>query len=129
MAQKSQRKSPRIVFKGKVSITFPDKVYQECTAQNLSLIGMWVLGCDGQAEDTPCTIEFIEASETASRSLRLSGKVIRVDDGGIAILFVNMNVRSYNDLESLIIEHAGDTLLEEDAFLDDFTETTEEAEV
>lgn len=128
MAKKSQRKSPRIAYKGKVSITFPDQVYQECSAQNLSLIGMWVLGCDDQPEGTMCTIEFIGASETANRSLRLSGEVIRVDEGGIAILFVNMNVRAYNDLESLIIEHAGDTLLEEDVFLDDFFAATEQAE-
>lgn len=114
------RKQPRIPYQGKVDLFFPDRRYLGCTVQNLSLIGMWVLGgCRDQGEEGgECDIEFHDTVSGANHQLRMRGEVVRADDEGIALIFLNMNVRTYNDLEALILEQGGPPLMEENEFLD-----------
>ncbi len=120
--KKSKRKHPRIPFKGLVSLNFEGQIYNECSAQNLSMIGMWITGCREQPHGSRCDIEFQDAGKTADRSLRLKGEVVRTDDNGLAVLFINMNMRAYQDLEGLIIKHAGDCMPTEDDFLNELSE-------
>ncbi len=122
MPKKNKREHPRITFQGSVRIQFKGKEYPKCSAQNLSMVGMWVLGCQDQRTGNSCDIEFHDAGKAAIRPLRLKGEVVRVEEEGVALLFVDMNVRSYNDLETLIQAHADDSLQEEDDFLDEITE-------
>lgn len=117
--QQTNRKKPRIPYNGKVDLFFDNRDYLKCSAQNLSLIGMWVLGCPDQEEGKQCDIEFHDAAATSNRHLRIKGEVIRTDNEGIALLFLNMNIRTYNDLEALIHEQGGGPLMEENEFLDD----------
>lgn len=114
----SNRKNPRIPYHGKVDLFFDNRSYLKCSAQNISLIGMWVLGCPEQEEGQQCDIEFHDAAIASNRQLRIKGEVIRVDDGGIALLFLNMNIRTYSDLEALILEQGNGPLMEENEFLD-----------
>jgi len=113
--QQSNRKKPRIPYHGKVDLFFSGRSYVKCSAQNLSLIGMWVLGCLDQEEGNQCDIEFHDAA-ASNRPLRMKGEVIRVDEEGIALLFLNLNVRTYTDLEAFIHEQGG-PLMEENEFL------------
>lgn len=115
--QQSNRKKPRIPYHGKVDLFFPGRSYLKCSAQNLSLIGMWILGCQDQEEGRQCDIEFHDAA-ASNRPLRMKGEVVRVDEGGLALIFLNLNVRSYTDLEALIHQQGGDPLMEENEFLD-----------
>ena len=116
----SKRKHPRIPYTGKVDLLFPDIEYLNCEALNISLIGMRALGCQEQEEGTQCDIEFHDsADDSAARRLCIKGQVIRVNDDGIALLFLNMNVRTFTDLEELIKDHAGDTYIGTDEFLED----------
>lgn len=117
MTRQSKRKHQRIPYQGKVDIYFNDARYLGCAAQNLSMIGMWVVGCLEQEEGSQCDIEFHDAASASTHPLRMKGEVVRRDDEGIALLFLNMNVRTYNDLEALIVELGGPPLMEEDAFL------------
>ena len=64
-----------------------------------------------------CDIEFHDAAANTTRPLRIKGEVVRVDEEGIAILFLNMNVRTFSDLEALIVEQGGPPLMEENEFL------------
>lgn len=115
----SNRKQPRIPYQGKVDLFFPGRRYLGCTVQNLSLIGMWVQGCREQGEEGgECDIEFHDAASGANHQLRMRGEVARAGDEGIALIFLNMNVRTYNDLEALILEQGGPPLMEENEFLD-----------
>lgn len=116
--RQSNRRHHRIPYQGKVDLYFNGRAYLGCAAQNLSLIGMWVVGCLEQEEGKQCDIEFHDAAATANRPLRLKGEVIRVDGQGIALLFLNMNVRCSSDLEALIVEQGGPPLMEENEFLD-----------
>ncbi|MBA3014883.1 MAG: PilZ domain-containing protein [Proteobacteria bacterium] len=117
--QQSNRKKPRIPYHGKVDLFFDNHNYLKCSAQNLSLIGMWVLGCPDQEEGNQCDIEFHDATSTTNRPLRIKGEVIRTDEGGIALLFLNINVRAYTDLEAFIHEQGKGPLMEENEFLDE----------
>ncbi len=118
MARQSKRKHQRIPYQGKVDLYFNGRRYLSCAAQNLSLIGVWVVGCLEQEEGSQCDIEFHEAATTTVNcALRMKGEVVRVDDEGIALLFLNMNVRTYSDLEALIVELGGPPLMEENEFL------------
>lgn len=117
MARQSKRKHQRISYQGKVDLYFKGRKYLDCAAQNLSLIGMWVVGCLEQGEGSQCDIEFHDAAATVNRPLRMKGEVVRVDDEGLALLFLNLNVRAYSDLEALIVEQGGPPLMEENEFL------------
>ena len=115
----SKRKHLRIPYNGKVDLRFNGKLFPGCRAQNLSLVGIWVMGCQDQEEGGQCDIEFHDAAPTANRPLRLKGEVIRVEDGGVALLFIDINLRTHGDLESLIKEKGGDASFTADAFFDD----------
>lgn len=117
MTRQSKRKHQRIPFQGKVDLYFKDVRHLECTTQNLSMIGLLVVGCLEQKEGSQCDIEFHDAASTTNHPLRIKGEVVRKDDEGLALLFLNMNVRTYSDLEALIVELGGPPLMEEDEFL------------
>ena len=119
MTRQSKRKHQRIPYQGKVDLFFKDARYLGCAAQNLSMIGMWVVGCHAQGEGSLCDIEFHDDAAPTNHQLRMKGEVVRRDDEGIALLFINMNVRTYNDLEALIVELGGPPLMEENEFLAD----------
>lgn len=117
MTRQSKRKHQRIPYQGKVDLFFNGRRHLGCAAQNLSMIGMWVVGCLEQEEGDQCNIEFHDAATAANHPLRMKGEVVRRDEEGIALLFLNMNVRTHCDLEALITELGGPPLMEEDAFL------------
>ena len=118
MTRNSKRKHQRIPYQGKVDLFFKNTNYLSRTAQNLSMIGVWVVGCLEQEEGSLCDIDFHDAAST-NHPLRIKGEVIRRDEEGIALLFLNMNVRTYNDLEAFIFELGGPPLMEENKFLAD----------
>nr|MBF0222418.1 PilZ domain-containing protein [Desulfobulbaceae bacterium] len=114
----TKRKHPRVTFTGKVDLLFPDIEYLNCEALNISLIGILVLGCQEQEDGTQCDIEFHDSSNESSRRLCIKGEVVRSNEDGIALLFRNMNVRTFTDLEEFVKNQAGDTYLDTDEFLD-----------
>lgn len=116
---KSKRKHPRIPYTGKVDLKINGRKFSDCRAQNLSLVGIWVMGCEGQEAGCQCDVEFHDAAPTANRSLRLTGEVVRVDNGGMGLLFNDINLRTYGDLESLIKEKGGDASFTADDFIED----------
>lgn len=115
---KTNRKHPRVAYNGKVDLLFPDIEYLNCEALNISLIGIRILGCQEQEDGTQCDIEFHESSKDASRRLCIKGEVVRSNDDGIALLFRNMNVRTFTDLEEFIKNQAGDSYIDADEFLE-----------
>ncbi len=115
----SKRKHPRIPYTGKVDLKFSDKIFPNCSAQNLSLVGIWVMGCNDRDMGSLCDVEFHDAAPTANRPLRLRGEVVRVDKNGMALLFDDINIRTYGDLESLIKEKGGDASFTADDFIDE----------
>ncbi|MFW8601919.1 PilZ domain-containing protein [Desulfobacterota bacterium M19] len=106
--QQSKRKHPRIPYTGKVDLIFANQVITECAAQNLSLVGIWVMGNHHPAAGSVCDIEFHDAAPAANRPLRLKGEVTRTESNGIALMFTNNNLRNYTELEALIKEKGGD---------------------
>ena len=121
MARTSKRKHPRLSYSGEVDLLFPDIEYLNCKALNISLIGIRILGCQEQEEGTQCDIEFHDSTEddAATRRLCIKGEVVRANEDGLALLFLNMNVRTYTDLEEFIKDQAGDTYIDTDEFLDE----------
>ena len=117
MPRQSKRKHPRLPYQGKVDLSFRGRHYLGCAAQNLSLIGLWVVGCLEQEEGQQCDIEFHDAITSTNRQLRLKGEVVRRDDEGLALLFLNMDVRAYGELETLIKALGGLPLMDENEFL------------
>ncbi len=121
MARTSKRKHPRLPYTGEVDLLFPDIEYLNCKALNISLIGLQILGCQEQDEGTQCNIEFHDSVENdiTARRLRIKGEVVRSNEDGIALLFRNMNVRTYTDLEDFIKDQSGDAYIDTDEFLEE----------
>lgn len=119
MTRQTKRKLPRLPYQGKVDLLFPGKSYLGCSAQNLSMIGMWVEGCLEQEEGSQCDIEFHDAAASTNHPLRLKAEVVRRDNVGLALLFCSLNVRTYSDLEALFKALGDPPLLDENEFLAD----------
>jgi len=120
MKRQSKRKYPRIPYQGRVDLKFEDQHYKACETTNLCLSGLWVKGCLEQEEGGCCEIEFQGAGGVIqNRTIRLRGEVVRRDHEGIALLFVDMNLRHYTTLEALIQSQGQDPFQEADAFLEE----------
>lgn len=121
MEQINKRKHPRISYEGKVDLVFSDRKKEGYLARNLCLSGVWVLGCEDCTEGEACDIYFYNAGMAGGRALVLKGQVSRVDDGGIAIalVFKDMNFRTYTNLQTMIENYSESTFEDADDFLNE----------
>jgi len=103
-----------------VHLLFSNQIYEHCTTRDLSLKGLWVYGCQGQKAGDFCDIEISEKEVPINRVIRIKGKVVRVDNEGIGILFIDMNLNSYTDLQTLLIYRSSDPFEVAEEFLDEF---------
>lgn len=116
-----QRKHPRLPYEGKVDIIFADREVTGCVTRNLCLSGVWVVGCLDAAEGESCHIYFHDAGLVRSRAMMLKGEVSRIDDDGIAIalIFKDMNIRAYTNLQTMLENYSENIFEEADDFLED----------
>ena len=107
----TQREFPRIHFDRQVKLNFiHDKYYPK--VNNLSLTGMFIKGGFRKHESKYCLIDLYQTEKSVdlNLSLRVSGKVVRQDDKGIAIEFISMSFASYMFLQSTLVNDSEETL-------------------
>lgn len=120
MNESSGRQNIRVPMQLNIDLFFPEHTYRNCITRDLCLKGLWVFGCQGQMSGDLCDIEISEKEVPINRTIRMRGEVVRTNDDGIAIIFVDMNIRSYTDLQTLLIYRSEDPFRIAEEFLDEF---------
>jgi hypothetical protein len=118
----------RVVFKRTVQLEFGDRVYEECTINDLSLGGMFVVGSFEQKADDTCKIKLLQEGPGSLVDLEVSGTVIRVTDKGVALKFLSMTFDSYLYLQTTLLYEAEDPAVLGNEFLREFFFDIEEDE-
>ena len=119
MKERPKRKYTRVPYSGKVDLSFEYKEYMGCEVENLCLSGMLVRSCHDQEVGQRCEVTIHGAGMTNNRLLQLCGEIVRKDQYGVAILFTEMNLRSYTNLQTLILDHADDPFKIAEEFVDE----------
>ena len=120
MTEFSERQNIRIPLLINVNLRFTEHYYENCSTRDLCLKGLCVHGCHDQKVGDLCEVELLEKEVPINRTIRMRGEVVRVNSDGIAILFADMNMRSYSDLQTLLIYRSDDPFQIAEEFLDEF---------
>ncbi len=119
--QESRRRNTRVPVEIGISLIFPNRLYEQCKTRDLCLSGLWVYDCLDQKMGERCEIEISEKqANNIFRIIRMRGEVVRVDNEGIAILFRDMNFRSYTDLQTILLYHSEDPYTLAEEFVEQF---------
>ena len=118
MSGEGKRRYTRITFESKVDLRFSEREYLQCETKNLCLSGVWVLDGRDQRVGDQCDIIFHNTGVTNNRMLRIKGEIVRVDDGGIALIFNDMNLNILTNLQTIMLNQADDPFALAEEFLD-----------
>ncbi|MEW6428769.1 MAG: PilZ domain-containing protein [Thermodesulfobacteriota bacterium] len=114
MSVENKRRHTRVPITARVDIQFEDDERLCCETRDLCLSGMLVCSGQHRTKGDPCQITFI----TRNRPLRLRGEVARVDGGGMALLFTDMNLRTYTSLQEVLLDNAENPFAVAEEFID-----------
>ena len=109
-----RRNFTRVIFHCRAELQFEDKTVS-CEVDNLSLKGMLVKSPDLFPVGTSLGIRIELTGATVEASIRLTGNVVRHQDGAIAVEFSGMDLDSFVLLKNVVIYNSGneDKILEE----------------
>jgi len=100
-----------------VDIQFDDETIS-CETSDLCLSGVKVAGGRHRKPGERCAITFHRTGMIGNRLLRLGGEVVRVDDQGMALLFTDMNYRTFTNLQSVLLDNAENPFDVAEEFID-----------
>ncbi len=118
MSGDNKRRHTRIPVRTKVDILFGDDDLLQCETCDLCLTGMRVSSGGLRRPGDQCEITFHRTGITQNRLMRLRGEVVRVDDGGMALLFTDMNYRAYTNLQAILLDNAENPFEVAEEFID-----------
>ena len=98
-----KRQNTRVAFRTTITVHFPDKTFDHCETQDLSLKGVFVKGVTGpRAEGDYCELSLHLSGATSDLSLHMSGEVVRVLDDGVGLHFSGIDLDSFFHLKNII---------------------------
>ncbi len=103
-----RRDNVRVSFHATVDLDFAGHRYSDCETENLSTKGVLVLGITDRAEGDPCDIILHLTGTRDDISLTMQGEVVRLEEEGIGIRFVEIDLDSYTHLRNIIYYNADD---------------------
>ena len=96
------------------------KIFEQQKIRNLSIIGVFLEGSFEAAIGDSCSIELHETGHHASLILSFSATVVRVEQDGLGLEFLEMKPDSYMFLQTMILYATKDPLGVAEEFLEDF---------
>jgi hypothetical protein len=124
--KKTKRKHPRIEYHSKVDLLFsePTRNLSSCFTKNLCLSGLWLSNCQNDCKSgEQCHVSFHDAGVVRSRTLLIKAQIARVEEDGIALIFEDMNFRTYTNLQTMMQNYTEKTYQDADDFLEEMPET------
>lgn len=101
MAKKDRRKESRIPYQSIVDLNFSKKKYDRLKTRDLSVMGAYVEGLAGPKKGALCDIKLQLSGEASELLLKLKGEVVRVEDDGVALEFVEVKKDCFYHLKNI----------------------------
>ena len=104
-----KRKNTRVPFHTTITVRFPDKTFDHCETQDLSLKGVFVKGVTGpRTEGDRCELSVHLSGTSSDLSLHMSGEVVRVREDGVGLHFSGIDLDSFYHLKNIIYYNSED---------------------
>lgn len=107
----NQRKFHRIEFAGAACIKIEEHSYDCCLIKDLSLTGLFIKGNFQKHEMENCVVRIFSDKNSDQDSVLATGKVVRVNNEGMALHFTEMTFENYLLLKSTLVENAEKSLV------------------
>lgn len=107
MAQNERRANTRVSFQTTVDLRFTGgREYRGCVIQDLSVKGVFLVGVRQQAVGDRCALSLCLSGTSSDLCLRIQGEVMRVEEDGVGVHFVEMDLDSFYHLKNIIYFNA-----------------------
>ncbi|MDH3359328.1 MAG: PilZ domain-containing protein [Desulfobulbaceae bacterium] len=115
-----KRQNTRVPFHTTITVRFPDKTFNHCATQDLSLKGVFVEGITGPRKTGDlCELSLHLSGTSSDLSLHMSGEVVRVKKNGIGLHFNEIDLDSFFHLKNIIYFNTEDPDILGDEFPND----------
>jgi len=104
----NRRKNVRVHFVTKTSLTFADKTFSDLETKDLCIRGMFVVGAPGVTAGELCTVTVVLSGATTELTVKTKGEVVRVDEDGIAVRFLETDLDSFFHLKNIVYFNTDD---------------------
>lgn len=108
MAGKERRRNTRVLFQATADLKFPDKSYVNCETSDLSLKGLFAAEVHGHEPGETCDVVLNLSGMTSDIKLRMKGKVVRQEAGGIGLKFFEIDLDSFLHLKNIVYYNSED---------------------
>ena len=115
-----KRRHTRVDFTRGVRIFSNQEVVGRYPAKNLSLGGIFIQGDIDIPVGEECCLEMRQPGSHASFLITFSGKILRRDQHGVGVAFVEMERDSYMYLQTMVLYSAADPSGVAENFREDF---------
>nr|MBF0221323.1 PilZ domain-containing protein [Desulfobulbaceae bacterium] len=103
-----RRKNTRVPFQTTADVSFSNKNYTNCETENLSVKGVSVLGISGHKIGEECNLSLALSGSTSELKLAMRGKIVRLQEDGIGLKFIEIDLDSYYHLKNIIYYNSED---------------------
>lgn len=80
-----------------------------CETRDISMHGVFVVTDDTLPQGTSCEVTLYLSGSFDEIEIALNGKVVRIDNNGMAIEFEKVDLESFEHLKKIILLNANDT--------------------
>jgi hypothetical protein len=104
-----RRRKTRVRFETRAILRTKDvEVTAETNSRNVSLRGVFLATDVALPQGTPCEIEILLTGSSTRLSIRVQGRVARVDSEGLGVVFESIDPDSYFHLRNLLLYNSSD---------------------
>jgi len=109
MARNERRSNTRVAFQTTMDVAFTGgRKYPGCAIQDLSVKGVFLVGVRQQAVGDRCDLTLCLSGTSSELCLRMQGEVMRVEDGGVGVHFIEMDIDSFYHLKNIVYFNAAE---------------------
>lgn len=101
MKSQERRKESRVPYRTTVDLIFSDKEHKILNTRDLSVMGAFLEGVDGLDKGEKCKITITFIGEASKLTLNLKGEVVRVEEDGVALEFLDVNRDCFYHLKNI----------------------------
>jgi hypothetical protein len=105
---KETRARSRSHYVAQMSLITPEKTIDGVMACNISLKGIYVKTNETLSQNTECEIKLELPGSKPTIVLRISGEILRVEEGGIGILFKQMDLETFEHLKQIVLTNSSE---------------------
>ncbi|BCO09281.1 hypothetical protein GF1_16570 [Desulfolithobacter dissulfuricans] len=105
---RGRRRFSRVNFNRLARLYLGGRWHEYAQIKNLSLGGVFIEGQYEADVGETCELELYENARSSSLVLTLTARVVRVDDDGLGLEFVDVEPNTYMFLQTIVLYHSDD---------------------